>query len=210
MSKRWLIIIFVINFIVFYKPAFIYAAGESAKNSQPESAEAKWQAMSEQEKQKLQDEINQNFLFGRLSIGRADQLTIISAIEKQVARLRAAVESFPEDVAKLQNTPEAERAKYTAQLSKAVQDRQQAISAIDAQMTKLKPAGTPASDNKETVSTAQLTELKDIRQVAVKEKALETVKRLDSFMAKYPQAEQTTQPATTQPGQTRPSRPQQN
>jgi hypothetical protein len=209
MSNRLLILVFIVSIVIFYKPAFIYAAAENTKNSQTESAEAKWQAMSAQEKQKLQDETNQNFLFGRLSIGRADQLTIISVIEQQVARLRAAVESFPEDVAKLQNTPEAERAKYTAQLSRAVQDRQQAISAIDAQLAKLKPASTPAP-NKETESAVQLNELKDIRQLAVKEKALETVKRLDSFIAKYQQAESKTQPASTQPGQMRPSRPQQN
>jgi hypothetical protein len=202
MTKR-LFLVVVCNFIVFFKPACLFAAGESSTNVQTESADARWQAMSEQEKQQLQNEINQTFLLGRLSIGRKNQLTVISAIEQQVAKLRAAVESFPEDIAALQNIPEADRIKYREQISKAVQERQLAITGLDSQLAKLKPASTPV---KETEITLQVNELKEIRQLAIKEKALDTVKRLDSFIAKYQQ----TQPAATQQTTPRPSRPQDN
>jgi hypothetical protein len=207
MTKQ-LFLIIVCNLIVFYKPACIFASGASSTNAQTESADARWQAMSEQEKQQIQNEINQTFLLGRLSIGLKNQLTIISAIEQQIAKLRAAVESFPEDVAALQNIPEADRIKYREQISKAVQERQLAITGIDSQLAKLKPASTPV---KETETTSQVNELKEIRQLAVKEKALDTVKRLDSFIAKYQQPDQQqTQPSAAQQTAPRPSRPQDN
>ena len=80
-----------------------------------------------------------------------------------------------------------------------------AITGIDSQLAKLKPASTPV---KETETTSQVNELKEIRQLAVKEKALDTVKKLDSFIAKYQQLDQQqTQPSAAQQTAPRPSRP---
>ncbi len=212
MKMRLICVLFVIGFFVIYGLADVRSAGKSTEKSQTNAAEAKWQAMSEQEKQKIQDEINQGFA-ERISIGRKEQLAAISAIEQQVAKLKSAVESTPEDASKLQNESEAERTKYREKLSKAALERQKAVSAIDSQLAKLKPI---SAQIKEKESSLQISQLQEIRLLAVKEKAVETAKRLESLIAKTQQAEgklqqdtrSNSQAVPSQQTQTRPSRPQ--
>jgi peroxiredoxin len=94
--------------------------------------------MSEEEKQKFRAEMQQRF-GGRIGISPAEQLEAISEIEKQVAKLKAAVLTIESrDQGQSKNLSEEESTKLREKIAKANQERLSAISAIEMQIAKLK------------------------------------------------------------------------
>ena len=97
--------------------------------------------MSEEEKQKFRAEMRQRF-GGRIGISTAEQLEVISEIEKQVAKLKAAVLTIQSrDQGQLNNLSEEKTTKLKENIAKANQERLSAISAIEMQIARLKGRG---------------------------------------------------------------------
>jgi peroxiredoxin len=103
----------------------------------------KYMNMSEAEREKFRAEMQQRF-GGRISLSREDQLNAISAIEQQVAKLKAAVQSIiPEDKVQSLNLSDEEQAKLREKKAKAARERMTAIRAIEEQLAKLRGPGRP-------------------------------------------------------------------
>jgi peroxiredoxin len=103
----------------------------------------RFQNMSEEERQKLRAEMQQRF-GGRISLSREDQLKAISAIEQQVAKLKAAILSIePQDRARLRDLSEEQRSKLREKNIKAARERMTTIRAIEQQLAKLRGPGRP-------------------------------------------------------------------
>ena len=99
--------------------------------------------MSEEEREKFRAEMQQRFS-GRISLSREQQLKAISEIEKQVAKLKAAVLSIGnEDRRQFRDLSEEERTKLREKMAKAARERLSAIRAIDQQLAKLRGPGRP-------------------------------------------------------------------
>ncbi len=93
--------------------------------------------MSEEEREKLRAEMQQRF-GGRISLSREQQLKAISAIEEQVAKLKAAVLSIgAEERGRFRDLSEEERTKLREKMAKAARERFSAIRAIEQQLAKL-------------------------------------------------------------------------
>ena len=102
-----------------------------------------FQNMSEEERQKFRAEMQQRF-GGRTSLSREEQLKAISEIEKQVAKLKAAVLSIePQDRGRLRDLSEEQRAKLREKIANASRERFAAIRAIELQLAKLRGPGRP-------------------------------------------------------------------
>jgi hypothetical protein len=166
----------------------------------------RWQNLSEEEKEKLKAGMRERFGAGRLGpgMGREEQLQAVKAIEEQVAKLKAAIETgiTPEALQKLRDAPAEDSAKIREKLMKARQSRQDAIAAIEAQIAKLKGEGAPIGPPPGVL----LGELQAIRKMAVEEKAQETAKRLERLIGKY-QTELRVRPREAQQEPPRPERP---
>ncbi|MBW7988776.1 MAG: redoxin domain-containing protein [Planctomycetes bacterium] len=99
--------------------------------------------LSEEEKEKFRTEMQQRF-GGRISLSREQQLKAISAIEKQVAKLKAAVLSIGDsDRGQFRDLSEEERTKLREKMAKAARERMTAIRAIEQQLAKLRGPGRP-------------------------------------------------------------------
>jgi hypothetical protein len=156
----------------------------------------KFQNMSEEERAKFREEMRGRFenmseeeraqmrsRFGSSTrLSREEQLKAIKAVEEQVAKLKASIESSarPAD-ANFSALSEEERTKLRDQFTKAREARQAAVDAIRAEIDKLSPPRpTPAQ-------MEALRELREIRTLAEKEKAAETTKRLAALIEKQAQ-----------------------
>ena len=99
--------------------------------------------LSEPEREKFRAEMQQRF-GGRISLSREQQLKAISAIEKQVAKLKAAVLSIEaKDRGRFRDLSEEERAKLREKMVKAARERMTAIRDIEQQLAKLRGPGRP-------------------------------------------------------------------
>jgi peroxiredoxin len=102
-----------------------------------------FQNMSEEERQKLRAEMQQRF-GGPVRLSREQQLEVISEIEKQVAKLKAAVLSIePQDRRRFRDLPAEQRVKLREKIAKASRERFAAIRAIEQQLAKLRGPGRP-------------------------------------------------------------------
>lgn len=139
----------------------------------------RYQTMSEAEKEKFRAEMQQRF-GGRL--GREEQLKAVEAIEEQVAKLKAAIEATfgPEDRNRWRDLSEEERTKLREKFTKARQERQTAIGAIEEELAKLRGPGRPQAEAQPSIG-----ELMSIHELAVKEKATQTATRLERLIARY-------------------------
>jgi hypothetical protein len=111
---------------------------------------------------------------------REDQLKVIAAIEEQVAKLKALVETQagPDEFAKMRDLPEGEeRTKLREKFAKAREERQGVIEAIEQNTTKLR-GGRPRIEEQQQL----IDELQAIRELAKQEKAEETTKRLGQLI----------------------------
>lgn len=168
---------FISTFAVFGQPA------EQQNKQQTERLEKlrdAWQNMSEEQKQKYRSEVQNRA--GAISASVGEQLEVVKLIEQQVAQLKTALESINQGRERYQNIPEGERAQYRKKITGAAQARQQAIAAIEQQLERLKFTGQrqPMPEPQ-----ARINELKEIHQLAIKEKAAKTAKRLENLIAKY-------------------------
>lgn len=177
----------------------------------------RWQNMSDEEREKLREQMRQRFAgTGRgPRMGREDQLKAIETIEKELKKLKTAIESFnPEDMGRFRDASEEERNKLREKMMKVREERQAATNAIITQIAMLQGQRQPAAEGERLIilNTAQL---KPIQELAVKEKATETAQRLErlisgrrfsGFGGRRPGAERRDPEATerpTRPGGTR-------
>ncbi len=138
----------------------------------------RFQNMSEEEKEKFRAQMQQRF-GGRF--GRQEQLKAVEAIEEQVAKLKAAIQSTGTiDRSKWRELSEEERNKLREKIMKARQERQAAIGAIEEQVAKLRGPRRPQVEPQPSIG-----ELMAIHELAVKEKATQTATRLERLIARY-------------------------
>jgi len=140
----------------------------------------RWEKMSDEEREKLTAQMRERFGGGRGRLSREEQLKAIAAIEKAVARLKAAIEATgPQDRTRFGELTEQQRTELREKMAKAREERQQAIEAIETELEKLKDSRQRMARQRESIR-----ELNAIRELAVKEKAEQTVKSLDQLIEK--------------------------
>ncbi len=170
--------------------------------------------MSEEEREKLRAVMRERFGAGRPVTGRQEQLKAIEAIEEQVAKLKAAMQSTGREArGSFRDLSEEERTKLREKMVKASQERQRAIRAIEEQLAKLRGPGRPQAGRQPSIG-----ELRAIHDLAVKEKATQTASRLERLIARYqresrggepesgPRPERLERPPRERPDRERPSR----
>jgi hypothetical protein len=147
-----------------------------------EQMRQRWQNMTEEEREKLREQMRQR-AGGRPFMDREAQLKAIAAIEEQVAKLKAAVQTMSRpDREQYQQLSEGERNKLREKMRQTMRDRQQAIAGIEEQLAALKGPRQMAARQ-----TASIGELKSIHELAVKEDAKQTAQRLERLIARYQQ-----------------------
>ncbi len=169
-----------------------------------EERRKKYETMSEEEKDKFRAEMRERFGSRPQILDRQQQLEAIAAIQGQLARLKAAVESIDPNVrGQFRDLPEAERAKLREKMMGAMRDRQTSIRAIEQELAKLKMPGRSAAQSRPDIN-----ELRAIHGLAVKEKATKTAKRIEKLIARYSgRASGRDRPAEPRQRRDRPSRP---
>ena len=169
-----------------------------------EERRKKYENMSEEEKEKFRTEMRERFGSRPQIFGRKQQLEAIAAIQGQLAKLKAAVESIDPNVRnQFRDLPEAERAKLREKMAAVMRDRQTSVSAIEQELAKLKLPGRSAVQSRPDIN-----ELRAIHGLAVKEKATETANRIEKLIARYSgKAPSRDRPAEPRPRRDRPSRP---
>jgi hypothetical protein len=170
-----------------------------------EEKRKKYESMSAEEKDKFRAEMRERFGSRPQMFGRQQQLEAIAAIQAQLAKLKAAVESIDPDIRnKFRDLPEADRAKLRETMAGAMRTRQTSVKAIEQELAKLKLPGRSAPEARPGIN-----ELRVIHGLAVKEKATETAKRIEKLIARYSgQAPGRDRPTESRPRRERPSRPE--
>jgi len=142
----------------------------------------RYESMSEEEKEKARAQMQQRFGTPRgPGFGREEQLETIKAIEEQLAKLKASIEGMDTgDRSRYRELSEEQRTKLREKMMASMRERQTAIKAIEQQVAKLRSPGRPAPE-----SQARIGDLKAIHELAVKEKATETAKRIERLIAMY-------------------------
>lgn len=155
-----------------------------------EGMRERFENMSEEERAKLREQMRARFegmseedrarmgqrFGGRSRLSREDQLKAIKAMQEQLTKLKAAIESeTSRDRTSFRDLSQEERTKLMAKFAKSREDRQKAISAIQEGLGKL--GGQPMA--RPQISVQELTQ---IRELAAKEKAEQTVKRLNTLI----------------------------
>lgn len=146
----------------------------------------KWDNLAEEEKEKLRSRSRTRFDGGRRRIlSREDQLSSIKAIEMELEKIKATVSALPEAGSSLQDLSEEERTRLREQSTKAGRERDQAIQAIIAQIAMLQAQRQlrPNTDNEEYV-IINIGDLKQVQEMAAKEKAVETSQRIEWLIAR--------------------------
>lgn len=144
----------------------------------------RWQKLSDEEKEKLRAQMRERFGPGRRGLGREEQLKAIKAVEEQLARLKAALETAgPRERRPFRELSEQERAKLREKFMKAREERQKALGTIIAQIARLQGQGQPPREGERFI-IINTGELKAIHQLAVKEKAKETTRSLARLIAR--------------------------
>ena len=140
----------------------------------------KFENMSEEEREKFRAEMRERFGAGRPVTGRQEQLKAVEAIEELVAKLKAAIEAIPgrEDRSRFRDLSEEERTNLRGKMAKAGRERQTAIRAIEQLLAKLRGPARPQPQ-------VSFGELRTIHDLAVKEKATQTTRRLERLIARY-------------------------
>ena len=151
-------------------------SSEKGQRERLENIQEQWPNMSEEEKTKLRADMRGGA--GSRTLSLDVQLKAVKTIEEEVAKLKSTLEGMIAIRKQYRNMTDGQRDRI-GKLSIA---RQQAIAAIEQQLERLRFRG-----QRQQVQEPQikLDELQEIRQLAVKEKAAETAKRLESFIAGY-------------------------
>jgi len=138
----------------------------------------RWQDMSEEEREKFRAEMRERVGPMPRGLGREEQLKAIEIIQDQAAALKASIEAVRRPEGK--ELSEEERAELREKFSKANKQRQNAIKTIEEQLAKLKGPTPPRAEPQGFVR-----ELRAIHELALKEKAEETAKRLAGLIERY-------------------------
>jgi len=152
---------------------------EGARQGQTEQLEnvrERWPNMSEEERAKLRADMRGRA--GSRTLSLDVQLQAVKTIEEEVTKLKSALEGMIGIREQSRNMTDEQRDK----IGKMSIARQQAVAAIEQQLEKLRFRG-----QRQQVQEPQirLDELQEIQQLAVKEKATETAKRLEGFISSY-------------------------
>ena len=110
---------------------------------------------------------------------RQRQMKAIEAIQAQAGKLKAAMETPRFDRSRWQEMSEEERTKLRESFRKMREERQQALAAIERQVTILKGRRQLDTEHEESIA-----ELQAIQALATTEKAEKTAKRLEELIAK--------------------------
>jgi hypothetical protein len=109
---------------------------------------------------------------------RQRQQEAIAAIEEQLAKIKAGMESSTSRPGNWRDLSEEERTKLREQFRKARQQQLQSIVAIEEQIAKLKGRRSLSEEHEKSMS-----ELKAIHEQAVKEKATKTAAHIEKLVA---------------------------
>jgi len=140
-----------------------------------------YENMSPEEREKFRAEMRERFGSRPGILGREQQLEVVAAIQEQLDRLKAAIEAVdPEARNRMRDATEAERAELRRKMGESMRDRYNAIGAIEQELGKLRGPSRPVFGSPPDVS-----DLKAIHSLAVKEKATETAKSLENLMARF-------------------------
>ncbi len=133
----------------------------------------KWENMSDEEKEKLRGRTRER------TVSRSEgQLNAIKAIEGQLEKLKATIESMGSvQQGQFSGLSEEERAKLRERFTKANEQRQTALKTIIEQIAILQGQRQPTAEGQELI-IVNTGELKAIRELALREKAEETAKHL--------------------------------
>lgn len=154
------------------------------QSKQLEKMRERWPNMSEQERAKLRADMRSRA--GSRVLSLEVQLQAVKVIEQQVTKLKSALESMFEIRKQYKNLTDEQREK----IGKLSITRQQATAEIEKQLEKLRFKG-----HRRPVVEPQirLKELQEIQQLAVKENATETAKKLENFISRYQNKQARTQ-----------------
>jgi hypothetical protein len=114
----------------------------------------------------------------RRGMWRERQQKAIAAIEEQLGKIKAGMESSARRPGNWRDLPEEERTKLREQFRKTRQEQLQSLVAIEEEIAKLKGRRSLTEEHEKSMS-----ELKAIHELAVKEKATETVAHIEKLVA---------------------------
>ncbi len=156
---------------------------EEERNKYRSQMRAKWDSLSDEEKERLGSQMRERY--GR-SMGFDDQLSAIETVEAQLEKLKANFKSMqPESGRSFRDISEEERAKMTEQYAKTRQSRQEALQEILGQLARLQGQRPPRPTTQDAeYIIVNISDLKPIQDLAVKEKATETTQRLERLIAR--------------------------
>ncbi|MHC4570049.1 MAG: redoxin domain-containing protein [Planctomycetota bacterium] len=170
-----------------------------------EEMRKKFEKMSPEEKEKFRAEMQERFRSRAQVLGREQQLKVVAAIQEQLNKLKAAIESIdPETRNQMRDATQDERAKLRQKMMAAIRDRMNAARAIEQELAKLPIPGR----SKPEPPRPGINELRAIHRLAVKEKATETAKSIEKLIARYERgAPGRGRPDQPRPRGQRPARP---
>ena len=152
--------------------------------TQRQSMRERFQNMSEAEREKFRAEMRERGGSARGGfMSPEDQQEAIKTIEGQLAKLKAGTQA-PRPEGGFQDLSEDERAKLREQMTKARQDRQEALQIIIAQVARLQGRRGPALEGAQQYLIISTSDLKPIQDSAVKEKAKETTQLIERLMSR--------------------------
>lgn len=154
----------------------------------------KWRSMSDEEKEKFRAEMREKWeqmserergglmsrMRDRFSSRREERLNAVKAIEEQLAKLKEALDTERETRADFQEMSPEERAKLGERWTKVREEQQNAIAAIISQIAVLQGQRQPTAEGDEFI-IVNAGELKEIHELAVKEKAGKAAQRLEAL-----------------------------
>lgn len=172
----------------------------------------RWNNLAEEEKEKLRSQSREGFESGRSRmLSREDQLNAVEVIGTQLAKLKSNVLTEPESGESSGDSPEEEENRLREQYLKAGREREKAIQSIIAQINVLQSERPlrPNTNNEEYV-IIKVDDLKQVQELAAKEKANETALRIEWLIARSISRRSTggrLQRTLSRPRDTRSSRP---
>jgi peroxiredoxin len=137
--------------------------------------------MSEAEREAFRARMRERFGSRPPVIDRQEQLEAIKIMEEQLAKLKTAMEATsPENRERFRDLPAEERSAFREKIMAAMRQRMRAVRTMEEELEKLKGPRLPEPDPRERIE-----ELRAIQELAVKENASETAKRLEGLIASF-------------------------
>ncbi|MBN2315049.1 MAG: redoxin domain-containing protein [Sedimentisphaerales bacterium] len=158
---------------------FTVLAQDDERPGRPEMRDRR--NMSEAEREEFRARMRERFDSRPPVIDREEQLEAIKIIEEQLAKLKTFMEATsPENRNRFRDLPAEERAALREKMITAMRERQRAVRTMEEELEKLKGPRLPEPDPRERIE-----ELRAIHEMAVKENASETAKRLEGLIASF-------------------------